>query len=111
MLTLREQRSGPGIWRCNPKLVQDDKFQKELSAFCDPSALYNPMMDVLSQWDRFKVVLKGFIQNFSHKSHAKTRRQQAYLHRQRTQILQHQHDENTNAALGHVEYQLDRIAE
>lgn len=68
------QRSGPGIWRRNPYLVQDLSFRKELKSFCNATSRYILDLDAPSQWDYFKIVLKGFIQEFSHKLHAKHRR-------------------------------------
>ncbi|KAG0805525.1 hypothetical protein G6F20_011829 [Rhizopus arrhizus] len=105
------QRSGPGIWRCNPYLVQDLNFRKELKSFCDAASRYIPDIDAPSQWDHFKIVLKGFIQAFSHKLHAKHRRKEAYLQRQRRKLLRHQHFEHAADALSHAEAQLDQMAD
>jgi hypothetical protein len=105
------QQPGPGIWQCNPYLVQDLSFRKELKSFCDAASRYIPDLDAPSQWDHFKIVLKGFIQAFSHKSHAKHRRKEAYLQRQRCKLLRHQQFEHAADALSHAEAQLDQIAD
>ncbi|KAG1605961.1 hypothetical protein G6F46_013340 [Rhizopus delemar] len=105
------QRSGPGIWRCNPYLVQDLSFRKELKSFCDAASRYIPDLDAPSQWDHFKIVLKGFIQAFFHKLHAKHRRKEVYLQRQRHKLIRHHQHEHAAEALSHIEAQLDQIAE
>ncbi|KAG1546735.1 hypothetical protein G6F49_010411 [Rhizopus delemar] len=110
-LRLGIRRSGPGIWRCNPYLVQDLRFRKELKSFCDAASRYIPDLDAPSQWDHFKIVLKGFIQAFSHKLHAKHRRKEAYLQRQRRELLRHQQHEHVADALSHAETQLDQMAD
>jgi hypothetical protein len=90
-ITLGEQRTGPGIWRCNPLLVNDKSFRLELTSFCDAAARHIPMLELPAQWDHFKVMLKGFIQNFTHKLHAKMNRKQDYLQRRRRLLLRQQH--------------------
>ncbi|EIE90702.1 hypothetical protein G6F49_010380 [Rhizopus delemar] len=105
------QRSGPGIWRCNPYLVQDLSFRKELKSFCDAASRYIPDLDAPSQWDHFKIALKGFIQAFSHKLHAKHRRKEDYLQRQGRKLLRHQQFEHAADALSHAEAQLDQMAD
>ncbi|KAG0975420.1 hypothetical protein G6F29_011546 [Rhizopus arrhizus] len=86
-------------------------FLKELKSFCDATSRYIPDLDAPSQWDHFKVVLKGFIQAFSHKLHAKHRRKEAYLQRQRRKLLRHQQYEHAADALSHAEAQLDQMAD
>ncbi|KAG0755460.1 hypothetical protein G6F24_011820 [Rhizopus arrhizus] len=110
-ITLGEQRTGPGIWRCNPLLVNDKSFRLELTSFCDAAARHIPMLEPPAQWDHFKVMLKGFIQNFTHKLHAKMNRKQDYLQRRRRLLLRQQHIDHAADALKHVESQLDQIAE
>ncbi|KAG1087739.1 hypothetical protein G6F42_020503 [Rhizopus arrhizus] len=58
-ITLGEQRTGPGIWRCNPLLVNDKSFRLELTSFCDAAARHIPMLEPPAQWDHFKVMLKA----------------------------------------------------
>ncbi|KAG1138002.1 hypothetical protein G6F37_005951 [Rhizopus arrhizus] len=48
-LVFGTQRSGLGIWRCNPYLVQDLSFRKELKSFCDAASRYIPDLDAPSQ--------------------------------------------------------------
>lgn len=91
-------------------LVQDKKFRRELYSFCDIAVQHLPTLDTPERWDRLKVVMKGFVQNYTHKASSKTQRQQNYLHKQRTALLRQSHNENAIDALKHVESQLDQIA-
>ncbi|KAG0930528.1 hypothetical protein G6F57_012200 [Rhizopus arrhizus] len=110
-ITLGEQRTGPGIWRCNPLLVNDKSFRLELTSFCNAAARHIPMLEPPAQWNHFKVMLKGFVQNFTHKLHAKMNRKQDYLQRRRRLLLRQQHIDHSVDALKHVESQLDQMAE
>ncbi|KAG1452491.1 hypothetical protein G6F56_007808 [Rhizopus delemar] len=110
IFTLGEIRTGPGIWRCNPHPVKDKNFRRELYSFCDIAVLHLPTLDAPERWDRLKVVMKGFVQNYTHKSSSKIQRQQNYLHKQRTILLRQPQNENAIDALKHVESQLDQIA-
>ncbi|KAG1057614.1 hypothetical protein G6F43_000564 [Rhizopus delemar] len=102
-VTLGEQRTGPGIWRCNPLLVNDKSFRLELTSFCDAAARHIPMLEPPAQWDHFKVMLKGFIQSFTHKLHAKRNCKQDYLQRRRRLLLRQQHIDHAANALKHAE--------
>ncbi|KAG0979123.1 hypothetical protein G6F28_011964 [Rhizopus arrhizus] len=69
------------------------------------------MLEPPAQWNHFKVMLKGFVQNFTHKLHAKMNRKQDYLQRRRRLLLRQQHIDHSVDALKHVESQLDQMAE
>ncbi|KAG0736711.1 hypothetical protein G6F23_010785 [Rhizopus arrhizus] len=86
-LTLGCTRTGPGIWRCNPYLVQDPHFRTELTAFCTNAEHFLSDLGTPLLWDLLKCRLKSFIQTFSNKAAA-------------------QHD-GTNAQIASVESQLE----
>ncbi|KAG1546419.1 hypothetical protein G6F46_009806 [Rhizopus delemar] len=69
------------------------------------------MLEPPPQWDHFKFMLKGFIQNFTHKLHAKRDCKQDYLQGRRRLLLRQQYIDHATDALKHVESQLDQMYE
>ncbi|KAG1411345.1 hypothetical protein G6F58_008601 [Rhizopus delemar] len=108
-LSLGTCRSGPGLWRCNPNLLQDKRFCDELNSFCDGAEHHLDEMSPPVQWDRLKTLLKGFIQSYCNKAQAKKVQHQKFLQRRRRYLLRHRHTVDTTDALAHIESQLDAL--
>ncbi|KAG2211444.1 hypothetical protein INT45_011463 [Circinella minor] len=72
-LHLFDQQSGPGIWKINPYLADNENFHDKLYHFLNEGLQHLPSTHACLQWDYIKSQVKLFAKDFSQKQHAQKR--------------------------------------
>lgn len=92
-------KRGPGLWRFDAHLVQDDHFNRKMSAFLQnwqpPTELHDPA----SVWEWMKYEIKNFVSDYTKRIHCREKQQIAELSQQLSDLNAKMDEEGTDLTL------------
>ncbi|KAH8553097.1 hypothetical protein BGW37DRAFT_414945, partial [Umbelopsis sp. PMI_123] len=88
----RDEQKGPGTWRMNPQLIENEVFQdllsETLTQLDDHFQTLSPATDKQSQWETVKTTIKILAKKQGKQIASHAKRKEQYLQNRRHELLQ-----------------------